>query len=326
MIVSQQRDVMIAAAATAVGINMTFLLPYSMLRRGWDRDFRGMAIFDLATGLFIPFILVTGCVVVVASTQFHADPAAGFLGERNEAGELVQPEKSLVGRYHDLAAKRVAAEMGREAFGAIANDQDEIGRRIEALPEADRRLAAMLVKRDAFNLARSLEPLTGKTVSHYVFGIGVVGMAISSIIILMMINGFVVCEVFDRPSHGALYRLGAMLPLVGILGPFIWGSRNAQFWLAVPTSNIAFVLLPLAYLSFAFLLNSKELLGDAMPTGGKRIAWNLLVFPAAILASLGSLWKLWSKLKWWGIAIFAVVLVLCAVVRTRREPGTHQES
>ena len=27
---------MIAAAATAVGINMTFLLPYSMLARGWD--------------------------------------------------------------------------------------------------------------------------------------------------------------------------------------------------------------------------------------------------------------------------------------------------
>ena len=32
--------------AAAVGINMTFLLPYSMLARGWDKDFRGLAVFD----------------------------------------------------------------------------------------------------------------------------------------------------------------------------------------------------------------------------------------------------------------------------------------
>lgn len=49
MIVSQQRDIMMSAAATAVGINMTFMFPYSMLRKGWDRDFRGLAIFDLST-------------------------------------------------------------------------------------------------------------------------------------------------------------------------------------------------------------------------------------------------------------------------------------
>ncbi|GIS63544.1 MAG: hypothetical protein CM1200mP2_57690 [Planctomycetaceae bacterium] len=54
-ILSTQRDRMVTAAATAVGINMTFLLPYSMLKRGWDRDFRGLAIFDLSVGLFIPF-------------------------------------------------------------------------------------------------------------------------------------------------------------------------------------------------------------------------------------------------------------------------------
>ncbi len=46
-LVESQRSVMIAAAATAVGINMTFLLPYSMLSRGWDKPFRGLARFDL---------------------------------------------------------------------------------------------------------------------------------------------------------------------------------------------------------------------------------------------------------------------------------------
>ncbi|MFP6763295.1 MAG: hypothetical protein VB858_06750, partial [Planctomycetaceae bacterium] len=54
-IVGMQRDVMITAAATAVGINMTFLFPYSLLKKNWDRTFRGLSIFDLATGMAIPF-------------------------------------------------------------------------------------------------------------------------------------------------------------------------------------------------------------------------------------------------------------------------------
>merc|ERR1711964_245377 len=80
-ILVSQRDRMVTAAATAVGINMTFLLPYSMLKRGWDRDFRGLAVFDLATGLFIPFLLATSCVVIAAAAQFHARYDPGLLGE-----------------------------------------------------------------------------------------------------------------------------------------------------------------------------------------------------------------------------------------------------
>ena len=71
-IVAQHREVIIGAAATAVGINMTFLLPYSMLARGWDKPFRGMAKFDLSTGMVIPYLLVTTCVVIASATMFHA--------------------------------------------------------------------------------------------------------------------------------------------------------------------------------------------------------------------------------------------------------------
>ena len=78
-VVAQQRDVMIGAAATAVGINMTFLLPYSMLRRGWDKSFRGLARFDLSTGMAIPYILVTSCVVIATASQFHAQTDESFL-------------------------------------------------------------------------------------------------------------------------------------------------------------------------------------------------------------------------------------------------------
>ncbi|MEQ9067267.1 MAG: divalent metal cation transporter, partial [Gimesia chilikensis] len=82
LIVGNQQKVMITAAATAVGINMTFLLPYSMRAKGWDKDFRGLAMFDLSTGLFVPFVLATSCVVIAAASQFHAKPAAGLLGEK----------------------------------------------------------------------------------------------------------------------------------------------------------------------------------------------------------------------------------------------------
>ena len=113
MIVGQQRDVMISAGATAVGINMTFLLPYSMLRKGWDREFRGLAIFDLSTGLFFPFLIATSCVVIAAASQFHGVAAPGLLGETDAQGTPIQPAGNLVGPYDELLADRVKAEVGR---------------------------------------------------------------------------------------------------------------------------------------------------------------------------------------------------------------------
>ena len=77
LIVGRQRDVIVAAAASAVGINMTFLFPYSLLRRGWGREFSGLMGFDLATGMLIPFTVATSFVVVAAAAQFHAAPQPG---------------------------------------------------------------------------------------------------------------------------------------------------------------------------------------------------------------------------------------------------------
>ncbi len=79
LIVSEQRDVMLSAGAAAVGINMTFLLPYALLSRGWDRAFRTLTIFDLSTGTFIPFVLATCCIVIASAQQFHAKPPVGFV-------------------------------------------------------------------------------------------------------------------------------------------------------------------------------------------------------------------------------------------------------
>ncbi|MCD6303735.1 MAG: divalent metal cation transporter, partial [Planctomycetes bacterium] len=117
MIVDQQQDVMVSAAATAVGINMTFLLPYSMLKKGWDRHFRGLAIFDLSTGLFIPFILATGCVVIASAARFHTRPIPALVGEASLRGASTAAIERLRGRYNEIAWARVRKGCPDEAAG-----------------------------------------------------------------------------------------------------------------------------------------------------------------------------------------------------------------
>jgi hypothetical protein len=321
IIVAQQRDVMISAASTAVGINMTFLLPYSMLRKGWDREFRGLAIFDLSTGLFVPFVLATGCVVIASASQFHVAPTAGFLGEVDQQGQVVQPANNLVGPYNDLIQRRLKFEIGAEAFEAMSDV--ERAERASSMAIADRKMAAMLVKRDAFNLADSLAPLTGKVFSHYIFGVGVLGMAMGAVTMLMLINGLVFCEMLNLPTRGWPQRIGSLMVSVGILGPFFW--KDAKLWLAVPTSVFAMVLLPIAYFTFYLLMNQKSLLGDNMPRGGRRIAWNVLMAVAAGMAGFGCIWTLWSKLRFFGIGIMLAFIALALIVHVVRRSAKRSE-
>ena len=241
----------------------------------------------------------------------HAKPAPGLLGAKDANGALVQPDEGLLAQYEGIAKKRLSAEYGAEVVGAWS--VAELDEKIAALPLADRRMAAMLVKRDAGQLANSLAPLTGKTIANVIFGVGVVGMAVSTIIVLMLINGFVMCEILNKPLSGLTYKLGALMPLIGVIGPFVWGQAKARFWLAVPTSVFGMVLLPIAYFSFFFLMNQKKLLKDNLPTGGKRMLWNTLMLVAATLASFGSFWSLWSKLEWTGVWILAGFIALAVI-------------
>lgn len=330
-IVAQQRDVMISAAATAVGINMTFLFPYSMLRKGWDRDFRELAIFDLSTGLFFPFLMATSCVVIAAASQFNAAPAKGFLplqpGETmNEAGQVIDatgvvvaPAGNLVGPYNDLLFKRLQAEIGAEAAAKLTPEARTA--QLRALPEADRRLAAMLVTRDAFNLAEALAPLTGSRIAQFVFGLGVLGMGMGAATMLMLINGLCFCELLNRPAKGWPQRVGMAMVSVGILGPFFWSQ--ARMWIAIPTSVFAMTLLPFAYFSFFALMNQKKLMGDHIPKGMNRVIWNVLMGIAASLAAGASLWSIYSKLgATKGImllSVLAVALFIGHIVRKRNE-------
>lgn len=328
LIVGKQQKVMITAAATAVGINMTFLLPYSMRAKGWDKDFRGLAAFDLSTGLFIPFLLATSCVVIAAASQFHAKPAAGLLGEKNAEGQVVQADPGLLKQYHKLLDQRLEKEQSSKSdWEKIKEDPKVLEQKRADIPLAERTLAAMLVNRDAFQLAAALKPLAGKTVSQLVFGMGVVAMAISTIIILMLINGFVLCEMLGVEPKGTIHRLGCYLPAItGGVGSFFW-KGDAKAWLAVPTSMFGMVLLPIAYATFFFMMNSPKILGEHIPKRGKRVAWNLAMGISTLLATFGCLWSIKSSdYSVAGFSTLAAFIGLAIIVHFVRKPSGDSSS
>lgn len=200
-IAGEQKDKIITAFATAVGINMTFLLPYSMLRKNWTRTHRGLAIYDLAIGLIFPFVLATGCVVIASASQFHGVP--DNILAMVDAG---QNDTKEVKDYYKLVDKRIIAEGLKSNPNFELSDTARPAARI-ALPEADKRMCAMLAERDNLALAKTLEPLVGSNIAQKLFGIGVLGMAISTIIILMIINGFAFCEMIGTSRTGPCTEL-----------------------------------------------------------------------------------------------------------------------
>ncbi len=309
-VASVQKDKVIAAFGTAVGINMTFLLPYSMLRKGWGKNHRGLAIFDLGTGLVIPFVIATACIVIAAASQFHGKTADIL----NEDGSIIAgKEASFAGVADKFIAKRYAADLEGLEGDALSSKVTELR---DALPLADRKIAAMLVDRKDSDLAKSLSSLAGPGVGKIIFGVGVLGMALSTIIILMLINGFCLCEALGRPGDKKLHFLGSLIPgFLGICFPLVWAGESKAA-LAVPTSVIGSSLLPIAYLIFFLMMNSKKLLGEAMPKGGKRVVWNVLMLIATSLATFGSIWALKDKslgsfpMGKVGIAVLGVLFVI----------------
>ena len=304
-VVSIQKNTMIAAAATAVGINMTFLLPYSMLRKGWDKTFRGLATFDLSTGLFIPFVLATSCVVIAAASQFHAQAPAieeNTAYVEMEGGAQANLEK-MVAAADQAGFDKAKAE--QKAIDELASEENRVAVATplgDFLDEnsnlADKQLSVMVIKRDAGALAGSLEQVFGnKTVSQYIFGLGVVGMAISTIIILMLINGFTFTEAIGVKTSGIGHRIGSYLPaFTGAFGfIFLWGAiPEAKFWLAVPTSRIGMILLPVAYLTFFMMMNNRQLIGDTMLQGGKKLIVNIIMVAAILVSGYGCAISLWE--------------------------------
>ena len=350
IIVSDQRGVIVSTAATAVGINMTFLFGYSLLKRGWGKSFRGFMKFDLGFGLLIPFLIATACVVVAAASQFHLEPQYGLMEPQEEAqirqeidpdaeprdeeaeleatsGQQSEYEGHLVERAL-LAMDEEEAENVRQELEELEEEdpdaRDELAESLVGETTAyDRYLAATLVRRDNFDLANALEPFTGVIFAQYVFGIGVLGVAFSSITMLMIISGVGFCEFCGKPHQGWWFRIGSLFPVTGVFAPFWWDAAGP--WLVVPTSAFAFLLIPLAYISFFLLMNQKTLLGNEMPQGGRRIAWNALMGLALIIIVPASLYELYTQYGVGGISVAVLFVIVVGIVHYLRPPRSVTE-
>ncbi|MEO0510438.1 MAG: divalent metal cation transporter, partial [Verrucomicrobiota bacterium] len=266
------RNIIIGAFGSAVGINMTFLLPYSLKAKGWGKAHRELSRFDLTLGLFVPFVLATSFLVIATSSQFHA------------RADGVHSESA----YKSVIDARLAFTVSD--FGALPDAKKDALR--DQLPQADKDMGVMLAKRNAKDLASSLEPFLGNN-SQLIFGIGVLAMAVSTMIVHMMMNGYAISEAFGRPGETAIFMIGASMPaLTGLLSPILW-SGQTKTALVVPAAVIATTLLPIAYIIFILLMNSRKALGNELPKN--RALVNGLMLIAASVASFASIWNLLGK-------------------------------
>jgi len=111
----------VAGISAAVGINMVFLYPYSLLRKGWGRSHREVAYFDLLSGMALPFILATGFMVLaVANTIGPAEGEVAADSVRDIRGivPVLGPTLGqLVGADNGEGVARLIIGLGMTAIG-----------------------------------------------------------------------------------------------------------------------------------------------------------------------------------------------------------------
>jgi manganese transport protein len=88
--------VVISGLAAAVGVNMIFLYPYTLLARGWGREHRRLARFDLGAGMFLPYLLATSLMVIATANVLHFGDAP-FSGARLSPVEAAGALAPVVG-------------------------------------------------------------------------------------------------------------------------------------------------------------------------------------------------------------------------------------
>ena len=71
--------------------------------------------------------------------------------------------------------------------------------------------------------------------------------------------------------------------------------------------------MPIAYVTFWVMMNSRSLLGDEVPKGFKWLLWNVLLSIAAIAATAAGISAIIKKAGYYGLIFVAAYLVLLAV-------------
>ena len=222
---------MMAALGTAVGINMTFVYGYTLLRRGWGREHRSLARTDILIGLVVPYLLVTGLISIAAAAALH-------------------------GGDGDLQTRLSPARAG-QMFSAAG---------------------------------------FGDLVARLVFPLGVLGMAVGSLVMHMLTCGAAAREMFDLKEGATAYRLACLAPTPAVLGVFLWTTMGP--YVILPTSAFCGLLLPIAYVGWLVLNNRASYLGTDRPQGGKAAFYNSAMVLCILTVVASALYSTLVGLGW----------------------------
>ncbi|HIN55105.1 MAG TPA: hypothetical protein EYM79_12410, partial [Planctomycetes bacterium] len=168
--------------------------------------------------------------------------------------------------------------------------------------------------------------------ANLVFGIGVLGMGFSSIVILMLINGYAFCEMLGKKQGGRLHVVGCLIAgAVGASWWLVWDG-DAKMWLAILVSAFGMMLLPIAYTTFMLMMNSTKILGAEKPQGKSLLIWNVLMGFSVLGAIAAAVTAIYDKASHpiagkvvIGVGvIFLVAIAVTAIQRQRKSsPGAE---
>ncbi len=201
--------VILGAIGASVGINMTFLYPYSLLAKGWGASHKVLSRWDLVMTMFLPFVLVTSLVIIAMANTVHKD--------------VVEKHQQRVAEYEE----QVAA-------GTAKGDPPKIA--------IDRKMKPITA-------ARAMTGVMGENLGRIIFDLGFIAMTCGAVSVHMLVCGFTACEMFGLQYTTRRYRLFTLIPVIGILGvvadtPF-WlpVAASAICLTMLPIAYIAFFLM-----------------------------------------------------------------------------------
>lgn len=136
----------------------------------------------------------------------------------------------------------------------------------------------------------------GEISGRLIFALGILGMAVGSLVMHMLCCGSAAAEMFGWSQDSRNYRLALLSPTPAVLGVFVWSTMGA--YVVLPTSAIAGTLLPIAYIGWLVLNNRRDYLGVDMPTGGRRWLYNSAMVLCIITVSASIVYSTLVKLGW----------------------------
>ena len=301
-LVSRQKELILITFSSTLGVNLLFSLPLLLLGRGWRRDHNQFAKFNLFLGLFIPFVLCSSCLTILSAVAHQK-----MIHSLNEEVS-VNTKYSESETIRNLLKERIIFEIGEEQFQSLPPfQQDE---KIESLSKPNYILAHLVSQSDTQKWIHYLSD-SGKEPVKYLLGIVVLLISFSTIVILMVLNGHLICEILGKPHKGAPFQTGSLLLAVSSIGPFVWSDQDA--WVADPSYFLSLAIIPYILLSFLLMLNSKELLGRQYPQGIKGFSLNLGVCLSFLLLGSCSFYLVWNH-TWGSFPIGQVLVTLIGIL------------